>query len=141
MFPLLKSNQQLVRQHGTQSVLIGFVGDDTLFQLAFAGARLRRQDVASRGMMAHDFAGPGLLETFRRTLMGLHLGHILSWEFVRVATESPEMNYFQECNTEAQRSENAALPLQGANAANVSHGEGKQILVVVANEVIDAANL
>ena len=31
-------------------------------------------------MMAHHFAGASLLEAFRRTLMGLHLGHNLSWK-------------------------------------------------------------
>jgi len=74
-------------------MLIGFVRDDTLFQLAFAGARFRRQDMAGGGVMAHYLAGTGFLEAFRRTLMGLHLGHNLSWEFDRMATESPVKNY------------------------------------------------
>jgi hypothetical protein len=61
-------------------VLIGLVCDDTLFQFALAGSGLRRQDVAGGGVMTHNLAGTGLLKAFRRTLMGLHLGHILSWE-------------------------------------------------------------
>jgi hypothetical protein len=34
--------------------------------------------------MAHDLAGAGFLEAFGRTLMGLHFGHNLSWEFVSI---------------------------------------------------------
>jgi hypothetical protein len=104
-------------------MLIGFVGDDALFQFALAGASFRRQDMAGRCVMTHYLAGAGFLETFRRTLMGLHLGHILSWEFVRMAMESPVMNYSIKCNTGAGLLENPALFLEAAEAADIGYAE------------------
>jgi len=100
LLPLLRNwFNRLIRQHGAQLRLVGLVGDDRMAKFAFTGTRLGRQDVAGGGVVANHFAGSGFLEAFRRTLMGLHLGHILSWEFVRMAMKSPVRNYFPECNT------------------------------------------
>jgi hypothetical protein len=117
-------------------VLVGFVGNDTLFQLALAGACLRRQDVAGGGVMAHNLAGSGLLEAFRRTLMGLHLRHILSWKFVRMATKSPVRNYSIK---HSMALKNAALPRERADRTDIGDAKREEILVVVADNVVNAA--
>ena len=129
----------LVRQHGAQLRLIGFVGDDRVAKFALAGTRLRRQDVAGRGVMANHFAGSRFLEAFGRTLMGLHLGHILSWEFVRMAMNR-RAELLPECNTPGGL-KNPLLLGEAANRADVGHHEGEQILIVVANDVVDPADL
>src|SRR4051812_31487346 len=72
----------LIRQHCFQLGLVCFVSNDALTQLPLAGARLRSQNVTGKSMMANHFAGAGLLEALRRTLVSLHLGHNLSWNIV-----------------------------------------------------------
>ena len=69
----------LIRKHAVDFRRIRGIRDIALSQPALPAARLRRQDVASHGMPAFNLAGARLLETFRRTLMGLQLWHKISW--------------------------------------------------------------
>ena len=55
-----------------------------------------------------------------------------------MATESPVRNYSIKCNTAL---ENAALSWQRSDGANIGNAEREQILVVVADHVVDAADL
>jgi hypothetical protein len=61
----------LVWNHSLQFRLIGRIGDYGVRKPAFARARLRRQNMASKRMIANYFARAGLLEPFGRTFMCL----------------------------------------------------------------------
>ena len=121
-------------------MLIGFVGDDPLLELTFAGAGLRRQDMAGGGVMAHNLAGTGFLEAFGRTLMGLHLGHILSWEFVRMAMNR-RTGTTSKSVTCRERLKNPLLLGETADGADVGNHKGEKVLVVVPDDVVDPADL
>jgi hypothetical protein len=47
-------------------------------QLLLTFVRLRGQDMASKGVIANDFARTGLLEPLRRTFVSLELRHNFS---------------------------------------------------------------
>jgi hypothetical protein len=68
----------LVGEHPFQYWLIGLIGDHGLMQLLLTFVRLRGQDMASKGVIANNFARAGLLEPFRRTLVSLELRHNFS---------------------------------------------------------------
>src|ERR1035438_5643411 len=70
----------LVGEHPFQYLLIGLIGDHGLMQLLLTFVRLRGQDMASKGVIANNFARAGLLEPFRRTLVSLELRHNFSLE-------------------------------------------------------------
>ena len=61
----------LVGNHALQLGLIRVIRDGRFVQLILALARLGREDVATKCMLAHNLAGPGFFEPFRRTFMGL----------------------------------------------------------------------
>jgi hypothetical protein len=65
----------LIGEHPFQNGLIGLIGDHGLMQFLLTFVRLRGQDMASKGVIANDFARAGLLEPLRRTFVSLELRH------------------------------------------------------------------
>ena len=57
-----------------------------------------------------------------------------------MATESPVRNYSIKCNTWTLFFKNPALPREVAYGANIGDAEREKILIVVADDVVDAAD-
>jgi hypothetical protein len=66
---------RLIRDHAPQHSLVGRVRDHPRVQFVLSFARLGRENVPGECVLPDYFPRPGLLEPFRRTFVGLELGH------------------------------------------------------------------